>query len=395
MEHCVPCMLPNIVGETYSGLVKPSADLHCEVCKDDRNWDVMILCDNCDSGWHTYCLLPPLDDVPEGDWLCPHCVDNGMTMEKLAQKRASYREDPRSRPDLELPNRSRIAKARRLADEWHGVGVRRSYRGKEFFGRVTFQHILQPKWFRIHWLDGSSSEHMGHIFKHLVKVPEDQLPPGLPPVPEPAVIMATGPVRVSATLQNSALTQRSHDSVLDTSYVSTAELAALLNVLQRRKPAHEPTQALVAQSLAYQQDGPSPAPPTDCVMDPSGLNLTSFLGEDGEVDAILISHNVAILEDLLLRAAQRAKKVICAKVPVAWAHTAENQAIGHWLMTLASEGRLLKQTILLPDDQLHTYLWLYIFPSLEVRHMLFPPETEMTACTGLLYDVASGKSISA
>jgi hypothetical protein len=79
-------MLPNIVGETYSGLVKPSANLHCEVCKDDRNWDVMILCDNCDSGWHTYCLLPPLDDVPEGDWLCPHCVDNGMTMEKLAQK---------------------------------------------------------------------------------------------------------------------------------------------------------------------------------------------------------------------------------------------------------------------------------------------------------------------
>jgi hypothetical protein len=196
-------------------------------------------------------------------------------------------------------------------------------------------------------------------------------------------------------LQNSVLTQRSHDSVRDTSYVSTAELAALLNVLQRRKPAHEPTQALVAQSLAYQQDGPSPAPPTDCVMDPSGLNLTSFLGEDGEVDAILISHNVAILEDLLLRAAQRAKKVICAKVPVAWAHTAENQAIGHWLMTLASEGRLLKQTILLPDDQLHTYLWLYIFPSLEVRHRLFPPETEMTACTGLLYDVASGKSISA
>jgi hypothetical protein len=395
MEHCVPCMLPNIVGETYSGLVKPSADLHCEVCKDDRNWDVMILCDNCDSGWHTYCLLPPLDDVPEGDWLCPHCVDNGMTMEKLAQKRASYREDPRSRPDLELPNRSRIAKARRLADEWHGVGVRRSYRGKEFFGRVTFQHILQPKWFRIHWLDGSSSEHMGHIFKHLVKVPEDQLPPGLPPVPEPAVIMATGPVRVSAALQSSMLTPRSHDSVRDTSSVSTAELAALLNVLQCRKPAHEPTQALVAQSLACQQDGPSPAPPTDCVMDPSGLNLTGFLGEDGEVDAILISHNFAILEDLLLRAAQRAKKVICAKVPVAWAHTAENQAIGHWLMTLASEGRLLKQTILLPDDQLHTDLWLYIFPSLEVRHRLFPPETEMTACTGLLYDVASGKSISA
>jgi hypothetical protein len=207
--------------------------------------------------------------------------------------------------------------------------------------------------------------------------------------------MAIGHVHVSTTLQNSVLIQRSHDSVLYTSYVSSAELAALLNVLQRRQPTHEPTQALVARSLAYQQDGPSPAPPNDCVVDPSGMNLAGFLGEDGEVDAILISHNVAILEDLLLWAVQRAKKVICAKVPVAWAHTAENQAIGHWLMTLASEGRLLKQTILLHDDQLHSYVWMYIFPSLKVRHRLFPPETEMTACTGLLYDVASGKSISA
>jgi hypothetical protein len=142
MEHRVPCMLPNIAGETYPGLFKPYVDLHREVCKDDTNWDVMILCDNCNSGWHTYCLLPPLDDVPKGDWLCPPCVDNGMTMDKLAQKRASYREDPRSRPNLELHNRSRIANARRLADEWHGVGVQRSYRGNEFFGRVSFQHIL-------------------------------------------------------------------------------------------------------------------------------------------------------------------------------------------------------------------------------------------------------------
>jgi hypothetical protein len=180
MEQCVPCTLPNIVGETYSGLVKPSADLHCKVCKGDMNWGVMILCDNCNSGWHTYCLLPHLYDVPEGDWLHPHCVGNGMTMEKLAQKLASYREDPRSRHDLELPNRSRIAKARCLADKWHGVGVRRSYQGKEFFGRVTFQHILDPKWFRIHWLNGSSSEHTGPIFEHLVKVPDDQLPLGLP-----------------------------------------------------------------------------------------------------------------------------------------------------------------------------------------------------------------------
>jgi hypothetical protein len=34
----------------------------------------MLLCDapGCDLGWHTQCLQPPLDKVPEGEWLCPH-----------------------------------------------------------------------------------------------------------------------------------------------------------------------------------------------------------------------------------------------------------------------------------------------------------------------------------
>jgi hypothetical protein len=57
-EHCVPCMLPNVIGETYAGLVKPPADHPCRVCHDHRNWDTMLLCDNCDAGYHTYCLTP-------------------------------------------------------------------------------------------------------------------------------------------------------------------------------------------------------------------------------------------------------------------------------------------------------------------------------------------------
>jgi hypothetical protein len=33
-----------------------------------------MLCDTCDAGWHTFCLDPPLDCVPDGDWLCPDCA---------------------------------------------------------------------------------------------------------------------------------------------------------------------------------------------------------------------------------------------------------------------------------------------------------------------------------
>lgn len=34
----------------------------------------MLLCDGCDDAFHTYCLVPPLSEVPKGDWRCPLCV---------------------------------------------------------------------------------------------------------------------------------------------------------------------------------------------------------------------------------------------------------------------------------------------------------------------------------
>jgi hypothetical protein len=35
----------------------------------------MVLCDNCDVGWHTYCVGLPT--VPAGNWYCPTCPQNG------------------------------------------------------------------------------------------------------------------------------------------------------------------------------------------------------------------------------------------------------------------------------------------------------------------------------
>lgn len=36
--------------------------------------DRLLLCDGCDDSYHTFCLIPPLQDVPKGDWRCPKCV---------------------------------------------------------------------------------------------------------------------------------------------------------------------------------------------------------------------------------------------------------------------------------------------------------------------------------
>ena len=49
-------------------------EIRCMRCRRLDDDEQMILCDGCDSGYHTFCLDPPLKSIPEGDWLCPHCV---------------------------------------------------------------------------------------------------------------------------------------------------------------------------------------------------------------------------------------------------------------------------------------------------------------------------------
>lgn len=42
----------------------------CRVCKDGGE---LLCCDSCPSAYHTFCLRPPLYDIPDGDWRCPRC----------------------------------------------------------------------------------------------------------------------------------------------------------------------------------------------------------------------------------------------------------------------------------------------------------------------------------
>uniref|UniRef100_A0A8D2LYL1 Lysine-specific demethylase 5A n=1 Tax=Varanus komodoensis TaxID=61221 RepID=A0A8D2LYL1_VARKO len=52
-----------------------SVDLYvCLFCGRGNNEDKLLLCDGCDDSYHTFCLIPPLPDVPKGDWRCPKCV---------------------------------------------------------------------------------------------------------------------------------------------------------------------------------------------------------------------------------------------------------------------------------------------------------------------------------
>uniref|UniRef100_A0A8C7VB44 [histone H3]-trimethyl-L-lysine(4) demethylase n=1 Tax=Oncorhynchus mykiss TaxID=8022 RepID=A0A8C7VB44_ONCMY len=46
----------------------------CLVCGSGSEEDRLLLCDGCDDSYHTFCLIPPLHDVPKGDWRCPKCL---------------------------------------------------------------------------------------------------------------------------------------------------------------------------------------------------------------------------------------------------------------------------------------------------------------------------------
>uniref|UniRef100_A0A8D3AKL9 Bromodomain adjacent to zinc finger domain 2B n=1 Tax=Scophthalmus maximus TaxID=52904 RepID=A0A8D3AKL9_SCOMX len=48
--------------------------VHCHHCQKGDNEELLLLCDGCDKGCHTYCHKPKITTVPDGDWFCPYCV---------------------------------------------------------------------------------------------------------------------------------------------------------------------------------------------------------------------------------------------------------------------------------------------------------------------------------
>uniref|UniRef100_A0AC34REB7 Histone-lysine N-methyltransferase n=1 Tax=Panagrolaimus sp. JU765 TaxID=591449 RepID=A0AC34REB7_9BILA len=46
----------------------------CEACGDGADESNLLLCDECDVAFHTYCLEPKLDRIPTGSWRCHWCA---------------------------------------------------------------------------------------------------------------------------------------------------------------------------------------------------------------------------------------------------------------------------------------------------------------------------------
>lgn len=75
--------------------------VYCQICRKGDNEELLLLCDGCDKGCHTYCHRPKISTIPEGDWFCPACIAkaSGQTLKikKLQIKGKKSNEQKRSR----------------------------------------------------------------------------------------------------------------------------------------------------------------------------------------------------------------------------------------------------------------------------------------------------------
>ncbi|XP_053899380.1 bromodomain adjacent to zinc finger domain protein 2B isoform X19 [Malaclemys terrapin pileata] len=75
--------------------------VYCQICRKGDNEELLLLCDGCDKGCHTYCHRPKITTIPEGDWFCPACIAkaSGQTLKikKLQIKGKKSNEQKRGR----------------------------------------------------------------------------------------------------------------------------------------------------------------------------------------------------------------------------------------------------------------------------------------------------------
>ncbi|XP_034042145.1 bromodomain adjacent to zinc finger domain protein 2B [Thalassophryne amazonica] len=62
---------------------------HCQLCHREDNEDLLLLCDACDKGCHTYCHNPKITTVPQDGWFCPSCLAKENSHSRSQQSRTA------------------------------------------------------------------------------------------------------------------------------------------------------------------------------------------------------------------------------------------------------------------------------------------------------------------
>ena len=124
----------------------------------------MILCDGCNTGWHTFCLEPPLGRVPSGTWLCQACKQLGVKppaepTPQPEQEQQSQQPAATASKRLFVSKSTRVVDAR--AESLHGSTVERTFKrghaqaGQSVSGQLSFRGAqYRPYYFEVTYANG-------------------------------------------------------------------------------------------------------------------------------------------------------------------------------------------------------------------------------------------------
>lgn len=94
----------------------------CVLCTAGDHEDVLILCDGCDRGFHTYCINIPA--IPIGDWFCPSCRRLQVQKPILTSSKEEDQSPPGVlRPNLNTHLYERVSSKGQDAPEYGRVGL--------------------------------------------------------------------------------------------------------------------------------------------------------------------------------------------------------------------------------------------------------------------------------
>jgi hypothetical protein len=161
IENLAPCFLPNLDPTIDPTLAHVSHNHFCEVCRFVNRPGEMLLCDNCNTGWHIDCFVPKLPAVHEGAWACPYCVAAGVELVELERRQAANEQARQSAlvdiaPLFSLSRRRIVAEAEALHGRWLIYSLPGPGRTKvPTWGRIEYlSEQAYPKCLRLHFPTG-------------------------------------------------------------------------------------------------------------------------------------------------------------------------------------------------------------------------------------------------
>lgn len=395
--NCAPCHHPRVVDEIVRVQQRPGPWLECQVCKFPDQEAAMLMCDSCDCGWHMHCLTPPLTAIPDGDWVCPRCVEMGITPTTLPEVVEAPADENTS-----LFRTTEQKKAFNEAQEFDGCTVRRDLvqgRLKGPMGIAQLDEQARSPTFQVRFDDGTVEEmSFTKVRRRRVNVVALALSaPGWDLTTRKGVhaalqMMMPGQwaeghvtrMHNQLTAINTAVAQGGDTPLVRTTQDEVTALQQLVDftqmggVLDPWSGTGMVAAAFGAAQVQVCSNDINPRQPADTHCDALQPTFYRQVARRIGLDAIVTSPWFAVLDLALPLAVMAARSVACIHVPGHFVTDAHPRRRAY-LRALMHEGRVHMHFLDKKGPMGRRCLWLLVFADRATKARLLSPERQGTA----------------